>query len=155
MGAIGSAFVFGAVLPELTVRETAADVPSRFISAKKTIYGDVWRVIDGDTIRVRHRPLFSRDSISTQNRKSFGRKISEHTISIRLAGVDCPETAKFGNGGQPFATEATEMTKRLVGGQKVKIKILSRDHYGRLVGSVTSKQTTMTMLPGHPCIHDS
>lgn len=30
-------------------------------------------------------------------------KLTENTIRIRLYGVDAPETAKFGNPGQPYA----------------------------------------------------
>lgn len=35
-------------------------------------------------------------------------KLAENTIRVRLYGVDAPETAKFGNPGQPYAEVRNE-----------------------------------------------
>jgi len=42
------------------------------------------------------------------------RKLTECTISVRLYGVDAPETPKFGNEGQPYAQEAKEYISKQV-----------------------------------------
>lgn len=104
------------------------------------------RVIDGDTIRIRHTPLLY--SIFLSDSKGNGidgcskKKNSECTISVRLYGVDAPETPKFGNPGQPFSGEAKDFVSDLVYNKIVKIKLLGKDQYDRAVGSVTSTTTT-------------
>lgn len=39
----------------------------------------------------------------------------------------------------PQAEEARDFTKNLVDGKVVKVKLLRRDQYGRIVGKVTTK----------------
>ena len=56
-------------------------------------------VSDGDTVRLRHTP-----SLFSSGR--FAGKLSENTISCRIAAVDTPETAKFGKPGQPLGEGA-------------------------------------------------
>ena len=86
-------------------------------------------VIDGDTIRIRHTSLFGRGCA--------GRKLSECTISVlRLYGVDAPETAKFGNPAQPYSEEAAEFTSNLVYDRVVRVKLLGKDRYYRVIGKV-------------------
>jgi endonuclease YncB( thermonuclease family) len=112
----------------------------------------VVKVIDGDTIRVRHIPNYPVSSVR-KHTKYVG-NLSENTISVRIYGVDCPETAKFGNPAMPFAKEATKYIQRrtkcnnttknksdfeTVGGV-VRIKVLSKDQYGRIVGKVKVKR---------------
>lgn len=67
----------------------------------------VTRVIDGDTFR-------------TASRKK----------RVRLANVDAPEKGKPGSG------KATEILRKTIEGQEVRIETLGRDRYGRAVARV-------------------
>lgn len=92
-------------------------------------------MIDGDTIRIRHRPGFGLRRHSTSPLQQRG--ISKDTLSIRIYGVDCPEIAKNKNQvTQPFGLEAQEYTTKLVLHKMVRVKFLSRDQYRRAVAVV-------------------
>lgn len=98
------------------------------------LFGRVVRVSDGDTIRVRHTPIYpligelayvpfpsphlciilptsinpsTNTAASLGNTKDTGR-LTEETLSIRLAGIDAPEVAKASASGQPFAQESKQ-----------------------------------------------
>ncbi len=71
--------------------------------------GEVFRVIDGDTIVV-----------SGASKK----------MTIRLSEIDCPET------NQSFGPEATRFTSDLVLGKMVTLKVSAVDKYGRGVAKV-------------------
>ena len=114
--------------------DTANDIPKSYFKDKNIIRGKVIKVIDGDTIRIRHTPLYP---LSKGDKGCIDRKLSECTISVRLYGVDAPETPKFGNEGQPYAQEAKEYISKQVYDKNVKIKLLRKDQYSRVVGSVT------------------
>jgi len=47
--------------------------------------------------------------------------------------------AKRGNPSMPKAEDALEWTKSKVDGKVVKVKLLRKDQYGRIVGQVTAK----------------
>ena len=79
-----------AVLP-FRQYDTANDIPTSYYKDKKVIRGRVMKVIDGDTLRIRHTPLYP---FSKGERGCTGRKLTECTISVRLYGVDAPATAK-------------------------------------------------------------
>ena len=98
----------------------------------KVIRGRVVKVIDGDTIRIRHTPLYP-----LFKKGDYCGKLSECTVSVRLYGVDAPETAKFGNPEQPYAREAKEYVAQQVEGQIVRVKLLRKDQYSRAVAKVT------------------
>ena len=67
----------------------------------------VTRVIDGDTFQTASR-----------------------THSVRLANVDAPEKGTKAGAG------ATKALRNLIGGQKVEVKTVARDDYGRAVADV-------------------
>lgn len=69
-------------------------------------------VIDGDTIKVKTK--------GTEQK-------------IRLYGIDCPEL------DQPFGSQAKNKTKKLIQNKRVKIQVLDKDRYGRLVALVSTK----------------
>jgi micrococcal nuclease len=71
----------------------------------------VTSVTDADTIRVRDG--------------------TDHEFTVRLEGIDCPES------GQPFGGVARRFTRTAVFDQAVIIKPVGRDRYGRLVARVT------------------
>lgn len=63
---------------------------------------------------------------------------------IRLWGVDTPETGKGGREKMYFGEEATEYTRSLVGGQRVRVVLSprqTRDKYGRLLAYVYLGET--------------
>jgi endonuclease YncB( thermonuclease family) len=96
------------------------------------------RIIDGDTIRVRHCPT----RFSCPKPDPNTRRIYDSTMSIRLYGVDCPELQKRKSDApsQPFAAEATDFTSDMVLGKTVRIKLLRKDQYGRAVAKVEGRR---------------
>lgn len=75
------------------------------------------RVVDGDTIVV---------------------KINNRNEKVRLIGVDTPETVHPSKPVQYFGKEASEFTRRMVAGKKVRLEYdwQKRDKYGRLLAYV-------------------
>lgn len=122
---------------------TANDIPASLYKSNKAIRGRVVKVIDGDTIRIRHTPLYP---LSKGERGCIGRKLSECTISVRLYGVDAPETAKFGNPGQPYSQEAKEYISNNIYDKVVRVKLLRKDQYARVIGSVTTRNKFLPFL---------
>lgn len=78
--------------------------------------GKVTRVVDGDTIKV---------------------KIGGKTETVRLIGVDTPESVHPNKPVEYFAEEASAFTKRMAQGQQVRLEddpqCTNRDRYGRLL----------------------
>lgn len=125
--------------------QTVDDVPGAYFRRQRAIPCVVVTVADGDTMRVLHTPPLSapRRALSQRLRLSAGLKplkLSETTMQVRLAAVDAPEVAKFGQAAQPFADEAKRYAKTRLLGRRVYVKLLSRDQYGRAVGSVKYRQ---------------
>lgn len=92
------------------------------ISSATKIKSKVVRVIDGDTVEIEYEGL-------TETK----------TESIRLIGVDTPETVHPTLGEQPYGKEASDYTKsQLVVGSEVYVEmdVEERDQYGRLLGYV-------------------
>jgi endonuclease YncB( thermonuclease family) len=58
---------------------------------------------------------------------------SKETFHLRLAGIDAPEGAHFGQPGQPYWDEAKSFLTNLVEGKRVEIRLLRRDQHGRAV----------------------
>ena len=121
--------------------DTAGDIPKSMYQKNKIIRGRVVKVIDGDTIRIRHTPLYP-----LAKRGDYCGKLSECTVSVRLYGVDAPETAKFGNPEQPYAREAKEYIARHVDGKMVRVKLLRKDQYSRAVAKVTVRHRVLPFL---------
>jgi endonuclease YncB( thermonuclease family) len=114
--------------------DTVNDVPKSYFTKNKRIYAFVERVMDGDTIRVRHIPGFALRRQTPVPLTTRG--IADQTLSIRLYGVDAPELAKTNNKqtfSQPFAQDAKDLTTSLCWHKMVQIVFLRRDQYGRAV----------------------
>eukprot|EP00929_Paragymnodinium_shiwhaense_P051950 TRINITY_DN26065_c0_g1_i2.p1 TRINITY_DN26065_c0_g1~~TRINITY_DN26065_c0_g1_i2.p1 ORF type:complete len:310 (+),score=43.22 TRINITY_DN26065_c0_g1_i2:65-994(+) len=112
--------------------KTALDISPQDIKANRTLRGLVVSVADGDTIRVRHRPWFSR--LRTLNPVA---RRAEESVLIRVGAVDAPEMPHSGNLGQPFAVESKKFVEASILRKRVAVKLLDRDQYGRLVAAVT------------------
>src|ERR671931_710442 len=76
--------------------------------------GQVVRVVDGDTIRVR---------------------LGDRTERVRYIGIDTPESVKPGTPVQCYAKAASVETDRLLDGRQVRLRFDAerRDRYGRLL----------------------
>ena len=122
--------------------DTANDIPADYFEKQRYIYGFVERVIDGDTIRVRHIPGYkTKRAFKPEPLQQRG--IANVTLSIRIYGVDAPETGKNKRQtGMPFGEEAKQFTTDLVYHQMVKITLLRRDQYNRAVAVVETVPTT-------------
>ncbi|PLW18830.1 hypothetical protein PCANC_06648 [Puccinia coronata f. sp. avenae] len=96
------------------------------------IKGFVTSVGDADNFRVYHTPGFGWNWLRSVPKKKSDLK--DMTIHVRLAGVDAPELAHFGNPAQPFSKEAFEFLTNLVNHKKVTVELLSKDRYNRIVG---------------------
>jgi endonuclease YncB( thermonuclease family) len=75
----------------------------------ETIGGTVVEVRDGDTIEL---------------------DVGAGTVAVRLHGVDSPES------DQPFGAQAARFSRHRALGKDVRVQVVDRDRYGRLVGEV-------------------
>ena len=123
--------------------ETVGMIPKSYFDDHITVYGYTERIIDGDTIRVRHIPgyamLLPTNNLEESAAKQKGRRggIADTTLLIRLYGIDCPEISKNKNQiTQPFGSEAKEYMSNTIDHQVVKISLLRKDRYGRAVAMV-------------------
>lgn len=99
------------------------DMPPWLFQKRTTIRGRVTAVTDGDTLRVQHIPRFRSPPASS--------------LKIRLCAVDAPETAHFGRKGQPLGPVAQTFVADRVQGKLVRLRLLSKDRYGRAVARVS------------------
>jgi endonuclease YncB( thermonuclease family) len=97
--------------------------------------GRVEKVIDGDTLRIRHYPNYP-----YQKQNEYNGKLYEHTITIRLYGIDAPEIAKNGNPGMAYANESKDYTMSKVNGKIVNVKVFKKDQYSRVLGKVMTDE---------------
>ncbi len=88
----------------------------------------VARVTDGDTVKVTNNDV---------------------KITIRLVGIDAPETSKKKNQpGQPFSRKSTKYLASLVLKKSVEVKSYGTDRYGRTLGVVfvSGKNVNLEMV---------
>lgn len=145
--------------PPLQQFDTVADIPNHYFQEHKTIFGRVERVIDGDTVRLRH----CKSRYFCENRLGVNgappRRIYDSTLSLRLYGIDCPELQKrqqqqrsadtpSSSRSQPFAEEAKQVTSDLVLGKTVQVTLLRKDQYGRALAMIqTPRNRIVPFLP--------
>jgi len=87
----------------------------------------VVRVIDGDTVEVR--------ITDRVDGPGAGRATLDSTYSVRLIGIDTPESVKPGSPVDCFGKEASAATTALLEGQRVRLvkDVEETDAYGRLL----------------------
>jgi endonuclease YncB( thermonuclease family) len=90
-------------------------LPNLSFAAAYTVVG----VLDGDTIKVQ---------------APDGQK-----ISVRLYGIDCPETAKRGKPGQAYGNVAKKRVNELIRKESVELDTYGTDRYGRTIAVVRSE----------------
>ncbi|KAL5040363.1 hypothetical protein BDV3_006535 [Batrachochytrium dendrobatidis] len=71
----------------------------------------------------------------------------KETLYIRLAGIDAPESACFGQPDQPFAQIAKSWLGSYLNGRIVRVQLLRRDQYNRLIGMVWVNPAWWPVLP--------
>jgi endonuclease YncB( thermonuclease family) len=111
---------------------TVQDIPSSYFDRQAPfLRGRVVSVSDGDTLRFLHVPTWFHSS-----KIKSDQKMSEVALPIRVCSIDTPETAKFGNPGQPFGEEAKQKLSQLTENRTVRVRLLDRDQYSRAVAEV-------------------
>lgn len=116
--------------------ETVTDIPGTMFKEHAVLYGEVLKVTDGDTYKIRHIPG---NGVGKSSSSSFKGSLKQHTLVVRIYGVDTPETAKFGQPGQQFGKEATDFAEDKLLNRVVSMTLLSRDRYGRAIAVVKYK----------------
>lgn len=123
----------------------------------KRLSGVAVHVNDSDNIRFYHTPLlrFWFPSITRE-------KYKHETLNVRLAGIDAPECAHFGNPAQPFSAEAKAWLTKTIAKKRVSIIPHRVDQYGRLVATIYyrkwffSRNLSVDMVrAGFACVYDS
>lgn len=114
------------------------------------------RVIDGDTVRIRHIPDLGNwiiqnelqsSSSPSQRVRTSNLPIANSTIVVRMYGIDAPETAKKeSETSQPFGENAKQLTKDMTYHKIVAVKLLRRDKYNRIVGEVDTFPGTASII---------
>lgn len=108
---------------------------------KRSLYGYVSSVGDGDNFRFYHTPggrLTGWGWLPGRRIQDWKRpEFKDKTIHIRIAGVDAPEISHFGKPAQPYGSEALSFLTSLTLGRYVRAQIYRRDQYERVVASVS------------------
>lgn len=111
---------------------------------KRSIFGYVTSVGDGDGLRLYHTPggrLTGWNWLPGRRVSQFKRQeLKDETINVRIAGIDAPEMAHFGRPEQPYGREALEALRKLVLGRFVRVRPLHRDQFERVVSTVSVRK---------------
>lgn len=94
----------------------------------RTLKGTVTRVGDADNFHLFHQPFWYRARPP--------KKLKGETVHVRLAAVDAPEMAHFGQKAQPYSSEAYDWLKQKLLGRRVIVDVQAKDRFGRVVGLV-------------------
>lgn len=113
---IGIAIVIGFILRLFGVGDVAIE-PIEYTPATIT------RVVDGDTVKA---------------------EINGVSETVRLIGIDTPETKHPRIGKEPYGQEASDYTTALLEGKRVMLEydLEPRDHYGRLLAYIYLEDAT-------------
>ncbi|KAI1177536.1 SNase-domain-containing protein [Nemania sp. FL0916] len=104
---------------------------------KRSVFGQVTSVGDGDNFHLFHTPGGRLAGWGWLRRVPDKRsELKNKTIPIRLAGIDAPEGAHFGRPAQPFSTDALAWLTNYILGRRVRAKVYRRDQYDRVVATV-------------------
>jgi len=116
---------------------------------RRSLYGYVTSVGDGDNFRLFHTPGgrlmgwgWLRQIGQSKKMKNGKKRIgsTEGTLHVRIAGVDAPEMAHFGRPEQPHSKEALEWLKSFILQKRVRVYPYRRDQYDRVVCTVVRRR---------------
>lgn len=116
----------------------ATDIRPGFLR-KRSIFGRVTSVGDGDNFRLYHTPggrLAGWGWLPWRRVPTDKKALRNQTIHVRLAGIDAPELPHFGRPEQPYAQEAFKWLTEYVGGRRVRAYVYKQDQYSRVVATV-------------------
>ncbi|TKA23015.1 hypothetical protein B0A50_07233 [Salinomyces thailandicus] len=105
---------------------------------RRSLYGYVSRVGDGDNFHLFHTPggrLLGWGWLPWR-RMSDIKKFKGKTVPVRIAGVDAPERAHFGRPEQPHSQEALDWLQSFILHRYVRAYPYRKDQYGRAVSTV-------------------
>ncbi|RSH89396.1 putative endonuclease lcl3 [Saitozyma podzolica] len=122
-------------------------VTSGMLDRKRWIRGVVTSVGDGDNFRLFHTPLFYRFPLKLRSIPSTPKELKDETIHIRIAGVDAPEAAHFGNPAQPHSQESLAWLRGTIMGKSMSCQLLRKDQYNRIVAVPYIKRWWWTDRP--------
>jgi endonuclease YncB( thermonuclease family) len=117
---------------------TVPQLPPSFLTNHRSLFGTAVSVGDADNFRLFHTPGGRLLGWGWLRQIPEARKdlAKAGTLHIRLAGIDAPEGAHFGNPSQPYAAEAQAWLTNYVLGRRLRVTLLARDRYERVVCSV-------------------
>ena len=111
---------------------------------KRSYYGYVTRVGDGDNFHLYHTPGGRMAGWGwlpgRQVRSLKGETLKGKTMHVRIAGIDAPELAHFGRPAQPYGQEALDWLRGTLLHQYVRVYPYAQDQYQRVVSSVYSRR---------------
>ncbi|WVR06312.1 hypothetical protein IAU60_003342 [Kwoniella sp. DSM 27419] len=112
----------------------ANSVTTGMLERKTWIRGVVTSVGDGDNLRLFHTPgPFFRYPLKLRSIPTTAKELKDETLHIRIAGVDAPENAHFGQPAQPHAKESLDWLRATVLGRRMRCQLLAKDQYNRIV----------------------
>ncbi|KAJ5403670.1 hypothetical protein N7509_003541 [Penicillium cosmopolitanum] len=106
---------------------------------RRSVFGKVTSVGDGDNFRIFHTPggrIAGWGWLPWKKVPTNKKELKDNTIHIRLAGVDAPELAHFGRPEQPFARETHAWLTEYLSNRRVRASVYKQDQYNRVVASV-------------------
>lgn len=125
-------------------RIPTADYLKPGLFRRRSIYGYVTRVGDGDNFHLFHTPggrLTGWGWAPGRKVQTLkGKELKGKTVHVRIAGVDAPEAAHFGRPAQPYSQEALDWLKESVLHRYVRAYPYSRDQYERIVATVVKRR---------------
>ena len=126
----------------LTRYPSATHIPPQSFRTR-SLFGRVTSVGDADNFRLYHTPGgrlagwgWLRSVPRDPKDQSKYKAKTDETIHVRIAGVDAPELAHFGQPAQPFGEEALAFLRKTLDGRRVRVYLWRPDQYGRVVGTV-------------------
>lgn len=127
----------------------ATSIPPSYLR-RRSIFGQVTSVGDGDNFRIFHTPggrLAGWGWLPWKKIPASKNVLKDNTVHIRLAGIDAPEMAHFGRPEQPFAREAHAWLTRYLLHRRVRVYAHRHDQYQRVVASVYVRRGFEFPLP--------
>ncbi|PGH06859.1 hypothetical protein GX51_02104 [Blastomyces parvus] len=106
---------------------------------KRSIFGRVTSVGDGDNFRLFHTPggrLAGWEWLPFRKVPTAKKELKDRTIHIRLAGIDAPELPHFGRPAQPYSHAAHTWLTTYLLNRRVRAYVYRQDQYGRVVATV-------------------
>ncbi|KAJ5308676.1 hypothetical protein N7508_004055 [Penicillium antarcticum] len=111
---------------------------------RRSVFGQVTSVGDGDNFRIFHTPGGEACGLGLDALEEVKKELKDNTvrlhhytqIHIRLAGIDAPELAHFGRPEQPFARDAHTWLTNYLTSKRVRALVHRQDQYSRVVASV-------------------